>query len=1143
MEAKTRQSRRSRAQRDRVRRREAVAAARDARNHSPSSGDEPEPSPGKENTSHNCAPARGAAAPAPRAARPPRRRRRESSSQEEEVIDGFAIASFSTLEALEKDLALKPHERKEKWERRLAKKPRGPESSPSVQPSENGQPLPAGGTEQDVEPACDPGEKKAPLQPAKQVTLAVSRGPDRVSEDDSTREAADSRRSSSRDRLSDSSAQAVSGRGYSCDGESDMDDKASVGSEQLFAPAAGEGPALGQSWAAAAPRVSGLERSRELSTEAAFLLALPRPAAALAAAPAAPSAGPPPGARASPLVKKEVPGPPRAAPPALPQPRVPLPAHVPLALGAFAGHGQLPHGGLRGLRSGGAGLGLSKHAALSPPGPGPGLSTSHFALRPQAPHQHRAAAMFAAPPALPPAPALPNGLLIPGHPADASLLVSFHQPAACCQPPPGILIDHELLRQELNTRFLVQSAERPAAALGAGALLRAEFHQHQHTHQHTHQHAFAPFPAGLPPAPLAPSAAPPPFDKYTPKLDSPYFRHSNFFAPYAPAVPGVAGLLAHPGPFGSLQGAFQPKMSDPVEVTGRPGAVHALLQKAPGAPDPFRMAARKPGKWCAVHVQIAWHIHHHQQKIKLQLDPHKLEVGAKLDLLSRPPAPGVFAGFHCPQDPTRPLFSSTGTGCDPLAKPSPACKQPPGTAPCVFPPLPGRARCRPSCHTPVRTLGPSQQLPARRPHGRPFWQVEHLRGPREPREPRLRRPGQPRTDRGGQRLRPQGGGVAAGPAQPPRGLEPAAPGTSLLPHTPAVAQACGRGTRLCSDQPRAGAGQGQGGARAGLPGEAAPAQPGLPRRVRRGPPGQRPRAPRRPHGAAGRRAPRQGEPLAAPGARGPAAAGGRRQGGARGQPAPAGPPPAAGRREGQGGARRGPRAPAAGGRPGAGPRAPRSAAGLGVGAPARRPPRPGAAPPRRPRRAPRAPRARLPGAQPRAPAGRAPRRAGARPAPGRRALPAPRARARRAAPRAGGRGRAPHAAPAQDYAARARRARGLPGAQARRGGGAVGPGRAGRAQPRAGAGGLRAGRRVAEAQSAGPGRPRAPDTRLFWRRSCFLSPRRGSWGKNSSLYVVFPKAIYIFNRFVFFFNFVIFRYFKKTTTKKKKKSFCFLVFS
>jgi hypothetical protein len=95
MEAKVRPSRRSRAQRDRGRRREA---ARDARAQSPSSGDEPEPSPGKENAGLRGAPP---PRPAPRAARPPRRRRRESSSQEEEVIDGFAIASFSTLEALE----------------------------------------------------------------------------------------------------------------------------------------------------------------------------------------------------------------------------------------------------------------------------------------------------------------------------------------------------------------------------------------------------------------------------------------------------------------------------------------------------------------------------------------------------------------------------------------------------------------------------------------------------------------------------------------------------------------------------------------------------------------------------------------------------------------------------------------------------------------------------------------------------------------------------------------------------------------------------------------------------------------------------------------------------------------------------------
>ncbi|XP_022453842.1 fibrosin-1-like protein isoform X1 [Delphinapterus leucas] len=712
MEAKVRQSRRSRAQRDRGRRREA---ARDARDQSASSGDEPEPGPGKENTGLPRAPPPRAAA-----ARPPRRRRRESSSQEEEVIDGFAIASFSTLEALEKDMALKPHERKEKWERRLVKKPRESENCPSAEPGENGRPLEAGSSEQDLEPTCDRGEKKAPLQPTKQMKVTVSRGGDHNSDGDSVREATSSRRSSSRDQLSDSSAQAVSGRGYSCDSESDGDDKASVGSEKLFAPAADKGPTLGEkseAKAGAAPKVSGLERSRELSTEPPFLPPVRSPA------PVLPSAGPAPGASSSPPVKKEAPGLPRLTPqppPAPLQTRASLPTHVPLPPGAFPGPGAAAHNGLHSLSrsssaSSGASLGLAKHASLSPHGPGPHLSTSHLALRSQAQHQHHAAAMFAAPPTLPPPPALPaNSLVIPGHPADASLLISFSQPIMYCQPHSGILIgtwsqapllpppwgphvasghhglacrnrecqqvtirlappgargrraslslsfslvDHELLRQELNARFLVQSAP-----LGPGALLRAEFHQHQHTHQHTHQHqhTFAPFPAGPPPTPLLPPAAPPPFDKYTPKLDSPYFRHSNFFPPFPPAVPGLPALLPHPGPFGSLQGAFQPKTSNPLELTGQASAVNTLLQKAPGVSDPYRTAVRKPGKWCAVHVQIAWQIYHHQQKIKMQLGPHKLDAGAKLDLFSRPPAPGVFAGFHYPQDLARPLLSSSG---------------------------------------------------------------------------------------------------------------------------------------------------------------------------------------------------------------------------------------------------------------------------------------------------------------------------------------------------------------------------------------------------------------------------------------------------------------------------------------------------
>ncbi|XP_072578645.1 fibrosin-1-like protein isoform X14 [Vulpes vulpes] len=572
MEAKVRQSRRSRAQRDRGRRREA---ARDGRELSASSGDEAEPGPGKENAGLPRAPPPRAAA-----ARPPRRRRRESSSQEEEVIDGFAIASFSTLEALEKDMALKPQERKEKWERRLAKKPREAENCPSAEPSENGHPLEIGSPEQDLEPACDRGKKKVPLQPTKQMKVTASRGGDHHSGDDSFHEATSSRRSSSRDQLSDSSTQAVSGRGYSCDSESEGDDKASVGSEKLFAPAADKGPTLGEE--AGPPKVSGLERSRELSAEP----------------PVLPPAGPASGALASPPVKKEAPALPRLAPQpprAAPQPRAPLPTHVPLPPGALAGPGPglgraaAAHNGLHGFsRSSSAGssasLGPAKHVSLPPAAPGPHLSTSHLALRSQAQHQQHAAAMFAAPPALPPPPALPaSSLVVPGHPADASLLISFSQPIMYCQPHSGILI----------------------GTWSQAPLLPAPWGPHLASGQHG----------------LACRNRECQFDKYAPKLDSSYFRHSN--------------------------------TSNPIEVTGRASAVHTLLQKAPGVSDPYRTTVRKPGKWCAVHVQIAWQIYHHQQKIKqMQLDPHKL------DLASRPPAPGVFAGLHYPQDLARPLFGS-----------------------------------------------------------------------------------------------------------------------------------------------------------------------------------------------------------------------------------------------------------------------------------------------------------------------------------------------------------------------------------------------------------------------------------------------------------------------------------------------------
>ncbi|XP_072521383.1 autism susceptibility gene 2 protein isoform X3 [Salminus brasiliensis] len=236
--------------------------------------------------------------------------------------------------------------------------------------------------------------------------------------------------------------------------------------------------------------------------------------------------------------------------------------------------------------------------------------------------------MFATPATLPPPPTLPtNSLVVPGHPAatpypDTSLLISFNQPIMYCQPHSGILI---------------------------GTLSQATL---------------------LPP-PMSPHVENPhslnwrnregQFDKYAPKLDNPFLRQSSFFSSYPPAMPSMPPLLPHPGPFSSLQGAFQPKASNPIDVAARPGAVpHTLLQKDPRVSDPFRTSVRKPGKWCAVHVQIAWQIYHHQQKMKqMQLDPHKLDMNGKLDLFSRPPAPGVFPGFPYPHDLARPLFSST----------------------------------------------------------------------------------------------------------------------------------------------------------------------------------------------------------------------------------------------------------------------------------------------------------------------------------------------------------------------------------------------------------------------------------------------------------------------------------------------------
>ncbi|XP_061622504.1 autism susceptibility gene 2 protein isoform X5 [Phyllopteryx taeniolatus] len=657
-------------------------------------------------------------APHPAAATP-RRKRRESSSQEEDIIDGFAIASFISLDCLEKKTGLLKTQEKERWkEKDVVKRPKTKDEEVEEE-------------EENVQPIVDPlengffhhAQREQERMNERLLKKTYSKKNKRIKplmlcpiifcKDETVPDLNLPHKSNIKEQLTESSTHSLSGRDYSvppaavtllkCDSESDIDNKVSdVGSEKLFSSTTPKGVPLNESLESRScnsTKVSGLQSSRKQNNiEVPFAPPLPSPTPASAPtgspAPAAAAAPPePPRSRLltpSPLsIKREPQGPPPVPSPSLlrappqfypPHPHSqqepcvhPPPQHHARSVISHQAHRPLQYS-LHDISHQSSPvlpkhhLTPSQHHPLSGlPSTAPtlplsiaNLSTSHYSsLRSPA---HRHSAMFATPATLPPPPTLPtNSLVVPGHPTGT--------------PYP----EHDLLRQELNNRFLVQSSERgrgpSASPLAPVSLLRAEFHQHQHMHQHqhTHQHTFTPFPASLPPAAiLTPPTAPPlvrnqarNFDKYTPKLDNPYIRHhSNFFPSYPPTMPGMPPLLPHSGPFSSLQGAFQPKASNPIDVAGRPGAVpHTLLQKDPRITDPFRTNVRKPGKWCAVHVQIAWQIYHHQQKMKqMQLDPHKLDMNGKLDLFSRPPVPGVFSGFPYPHDLARPLFSSTGSG-------------------------------------------------------------------------------------------------------------------------------------------------------------------------------------------------------------------------------------------------------------------------------------------------------------------------------------------------------------------------------------------------------------------------------------------------------------------------------------------------
>ncbi|XP_041671337.1 autism susceptibility gene 2 protein homolog isoform X2 [Cheilinus undulatus] len=598
-----RQSRRSRSQRDRERRRRRVDLAVE-RATSLSSGSDREAG----GTNSVLGPGGRESRPGFGRHRPPRRRKRESVSCEEDIIDGFAIASFISLEALEMDCSLKPSQRSDMLGRRNKGK-RGPE--------ENG-----GG------PLSEP-EEGAPHS-----------------------------HSSSKSR---NKRRRIEGHpletGYICDTESDTGDKASDNDmDPVFTVSTRKVVEPSVSRLMVTPRVSGLERSQEKNLEPHF----PEPLSlSTSSAPfCMPSHSP---VTASDTVPRRSPfngnnsrhhngSPPLSKPKSF----LTLPGRSHPIYNSRSSTPVKPPSSSSSI--------ASSTSSMRPPTPSTSVSVPYIRgpgssgpLRP--PSRASSGALYTSSPGLPPPPPL---LQKPTHSSSAeregrrSVPGAENSTSAAGHSTPG---------GPSATSSTAGSSGRTSQSQPIPALA-FQFHQHNHQHQHTHTHQhFTPF--------LHPTAtAPPLFDKYPGKMDGLY-RHP-FFPQYPPpSVPSIQPVIPPTGPFSSLQGAFQPKGTGP-DITARLGVVpHHLQPKDPRLTDPFGTSLKvsnKPGKWCAMHVYLAWMILSHQKKVKLmQADPHKLDF--RSDLLARFPGAGglgplgsIGGALPPTHDLTRPpsLFSATG---------------------------------------------------------------------------------------------------------------------------------------------------------------------------------------------------------------------------------------------------------------------------------------------------------------------------------------------------------------------------------------------------------------------------------------------------------------------------------------------------
>ncbi|GIY47549.1 autism susceptibility gene 2 protein [Caerostris darwini] len=260
----------------------------------------------------------------------------------------------------------------------------------------------------------------------------------------------------------------------------------------------------------------------------------------------------------------------------------------------------------------------------APPRASPALSSSgstSLPLPPTLPPAHHTSP-FSNHAGPPPPPLLPvashhnmftTGSLTPTLPLEATAGPSPYRAETLFQQHNEYKKHPDFLRRELDTRFL--ASQDHSIPIPPPPYMQSEVQHHSQMHQ---QGPFiAPPPLGAPMVTQQPSHL---YEKY-PKLDSSLYRRPSIgLSNYPP----VSSLFA---PGGGASTPFVP-----------PAHLAALQPKINSV---SKTKSMKPGKWCAMHVRIAWEIYNHQQKQK-QAEAHK----AGIALASVKPPDHMHAANH-----------------------------------------------------------------------------------------------------------------------------------------------------------------------------------------------------------------------------------------------------------------------------------------------------------------------------------------------------------------------------------------------------------------------------------------------------------------------------------------------------------------